>query len=49
MNMLCGIIEQTSGEILMFNRDIRDQIEFIRQLIAYCPQRILLLLLERDS
>jgi len=36
MNIICGIIEQTSGEILIYNRDI----EYYRQLISYCPQRM---------
>lgn len=40
MNMLCGIIEQTSGEILMYNRDTRAEMEDLRRLIGYCPQRI---------
>ena len=42
MNILCGIIEQTSGQILILNKDIRSEMESIRQLIAYCPQRIFL-------
>jgi ABC-type multidrug transport system ATPase subunit len=40
MNMLCGIIEQTSGEILIFNYDTRYHMEYLRQFISYCPQRM---------
>lgn len=39
MNILCGMIEQTSGQILILNQDTRDEIHSIRSLIAYCPQR----------
>ena len=48
MNILCGIIQQTSGEILILNKDIRSEMDSIRQLISYCPQRIFLFFLKKD-
>jgi ABC-type multidrug transport system ATPase subunit len=40
MNILCGISEQTSGEIKIYDYDTRDHMDYLRQLISYCPQRM---------
>jgi len=40
MNILCGISKQTSGQINIFNYDIQDNIDYLRQFISYCPQRM---------
>jgi ABC-type multidrug transport system ATPase subunit len=40
MNILCGIYKQTSGQIKIYNYDTRDHMEYLRQLISYCPQRM---------
>ena len=39
MNILCGIYEQTSGSIKIFNYESKDHFHELRQWISYCPQR----------
>ncbi|UJR24690.1 hypothetical protein I4U23_006063 [Adineta vaga] len=38
MNMLCGMYEQTSGSIQIFDYDTREEMDYLRQFISYCPQ-----------
>ena len=40
MNIICGFIEQTSGKIFICNKDTQNEIDSLRKLIGYCPQRI---------
>jgi ABC-type multidrug transport system ATPase subunit len=40
MNILCGMFEQSSGSIKMYDYDTREHMDYLRQLISYCPQRM---------
>ncbi|CAF3674920.1 unnamed protein product [Rotaria socialis] len=42
MNMLCGFYEQTDGTIQICNYETRSHIDYLRQLISYCPQHDIL-------
>ncbi|CAF3865527.1 unnamed protein product [Rotaria magnacalcarata] len=42
MNMLCGFYEQTDGTIQICNYETRSHIDYLPQLISYCPQHDIL-------
>lgn len=40
MNILSGFIQQTNGKINICNYDTRYHMDYLRQFISYCPQRM---------